>query len=108
MVVKIKIDADGMPQPSITDKPEAMQAFAFERTKEALDVRIAVGCPRRDAHDLDTSGTQGRHPIPVCRIHRRRRGVLDQVRDAMLQEKAGIGIMRNLTAYRLASPQVYP
>ena len=58
VVVKIAVDADRMPQATITNKPEAMQAFSLERAEEALDVRIAVGCPRRDPHDLDSGGTQ--------------------------------------------------
>ena len=88
VVVKIAGDVDRMPQATITNKPEAMQAFSFERTEEALAVRIAVGCPRRDAHDLDTSGTQ--HVIE-SRFAECTATIVDQVRDAMLRVKAGIG-----------------
>lgn len=88
VVVKIAVDADGMPQATITNKPEAMQAFSFERSEEALDVRIAVRCPRRDPHDLDTSGSQ--HVIESC-FAEFTATIVDQVRDALLREKAGIG-----------------
>ena len=88
VVVKIAGDADGMPQATITNKPEAMQAFSCERTEEALDVRIAVGCPWWDTHDLNTSGTQD---IIESDFAEFTTTVVDQVRDAMLREKVGIG-----------------
>ena len=43
VVVEVAIAFGDVGKPAITDEPDTVQAFLFERPKEPLDVRIAVG-----------------------------------------------------------------
>jgi hypothetical protein len=43
VIMKIAVAMNYMSKPTVTDEPNAVEAFAFQRAEEALDMWIAIG-----------------------------------------------------------------
>ena len=87
VIVEVAIAFGDVGKPAITDEPDAVQALLFERPKEPLDVRIAVGRARRNTDNGDACA--GQHAIEA-RFAKFSAAVVNQMGDAMLCEEPGI------------------
>ena len=87
VIVEVAIALGDVDESAITDEPDAMQAFVFERSEEAFDVRIAIG---RVWWNADVSDARaGQHLVKTC-LAKFATTIMDQVRDAMVCQEAGI------------------
>jgi hypothetical protein len=43
VIMKIAVAMSHMSKPTVPDEPDAVEAFAFQRAEEALDMWIAIG-----------------------------------------------------------------
>jgi hypothetical protein len=69
-VIPIGVDLAGVVQTTVTDEVHLSQAFGLERTTEAFDVRIAIGCAGWDAHDREASRSASKSPRLATRSRR--------------------------------------
>ena len=87
VIVEVAVALGDVGESSITDEPDAMQAFLFERPEKAFDVRIAV---RRAWWNADVGDARaGQYLVKPC-LAKFAPAIMDQVRDAMLCEETSV------------------
>ena len=88
VIMKIAVAMNHMSKPTVTDEPDAVEAFAFQRAEETLDVRIAIGRMWRDANIRDTSGGQDTIEAGFAKLTA---AIMDKMGDAVPGKEAGVG-----------------